>query len=193
MTPASLPRSVRCIPLLFALVAVLLPVQFWLARVRGEPYPAVLLPAFDRVATDAEGRTVAESVAIVVRFADGSVEPLPLRALFARAPSSHIIAMAQIALKPKEAPPAAEPPRSALRAWLEGNVAPGLRLGTARRRYWSGPEPGTVSWLRARMHELFPGRRPARIDVQWYVDRYAWQAGRWVRQRDPTVSLEMPL
>jgi hypothetical protein len=189
MTP---PGSARWVPWLFAVVAVLLPIQFWFARTRGEPYPALLLPAFDRVATDADGRVVAESVAIVVRFADGTVEPLPLRTLFARAPSSHIMAMAQIALKPKP-PPAAEATRSRLRAWLERYVTPGLAPSKARRRYWTGPDPRTVSWLRARVHELFPGRPASRIEVQWYVDRYAWQAGGWARQRQRTASLDVPL
>ncbi|HEU4439428.1 MAG TPA: hypothetical protein VFT36_09255 [Methylomirabilota bacterium] len=191
MTP---PRSERWIPWLFALVAVVLPLQFWFARAnpRGEPYPAILLPAFDRVATDADGRVLAESVTIVVRFADGTIEPLPLRTLFARAPSSHIMAMAQIALKPKPEHPA-EAKDSRLREWLKRYVAPGLALSTARRHYWSGPDPGTVSWLRARVQELFPDRRPSRIGVEWYVDRYEWQADRWVRQRDRTASLELPL
>jgi hypothetical protein len=103
MTP---PGSARWVAWLFAVVAVLPPIQLWIARVRGEPYPTLLLPAFDRVATDADGRVVAESVAIIVRFADGAVAPLPLRTLFARAPNSRIMAMAQIALKPKPPPPA---------------------------------------------------------------------------------------
>ena len=188
------PPSERWVPWLFAVVVILLPLQFWFARVNpwGEPYPAILLPAFDRVATDADGRVVAESVAIVVRFADGTVEPLPLRALFGRAPNSHILAMAQIALKPKPAPPAGSKD-SRLREWLKRYLAPGLALGTARRHYWSGPDPGTVSWLRRRVHELFPDRHPSRIGVEWYLDRYAWQAGRWVRQRDRTGSLDVPL
>lgn len=186
------PRSEQWVPRLFAVVVVLLPLQFWFARMRGEPYPALLLPAFDQVATDADGRVVAESVAIVVRFADGTVEPLPLRTLFARAPSSHILAMAQIALKPKPPPPAASK-HSRPREWLEAYVAPGLALSTARRLDWSGPDPETVSWLRRRVHELFPGRQASRIEVEWYVDRYAWQADGWARQRDRTVTLEVPL
>lgn len=189
MTPS---RSERWVPWLFAAVAVLLPIQFWFARVREEPYPAVLLPAFDRVPTDAGGRVVAESVALTVRFPDGTVEPLPLRTLFARAPSSHIMAMAQIALKPKPGhPPGSTPSR--LRAWLERHVAPGLAPRRARKRYWSGPEPGTVAWLRARVHELFPDREATGVDVQWYVERYAWQADGWTRQRDRTASLHVPL
>lgn len=195
MTPPSGSRSERGIALLFAVVAILLPFQYWIARtsVRGEPYPALIMPAFDGLAANPDGAIPAESVAVAVTFADGAVEPVPLRALLAGAPSSHIMAMAHIALKPKPPAPPARPAGSWWREWIKEHVAPGLALSAARRHYWAGPDPRTVAWLRARVQELFPGRRAAAVTVEWYADTYEWRTDRWLRQRNRTASLKVPL
>jgi hypothetical protein len=180
----------------FALVVVLVPIQYWFAKAnpRGEPYPALLMPAFDGAATDAQGLVSGESVAITVTFEDGTEKPVPLRTLFARAPSSYIMAMAHIGLKPKPAPPVEAPiAPSSFRELLKHRVVPGVSLSAARRYYWSGPDPRTVAWLRTRMRELFPGRRAMRVTVDWYVDTYGWNADRWIRRQTRTASLEMPL
>ena len=195
-TEEACPRSERWIPLVFALVVVLLPTQYWFARANpwGEPYPALLMPAFDGTQTDRHGRVSGESVAIVVSFGDGTTESVPLRTLLAAAPSSHIIAMAQIALKPKPSPPVDRPTSpSSLRELLKRYVVPGLPLRAARIQYWSEPHPLTVEWLRTRMRELFPGRRAMRVTVDWSVDTYVWQADRWMRQQTRTLSLDVPL
>lgn len=197
MSPGTaLPRSERWIPLVFALVVALLPIQYWFAKVnsRGEPYPALLMPAFEGTQTDRHGLASGESVTIVVSFEDGTESTVPLRMLFARAKSSQIMAMAHIALKPKPAPPIDRSTDSAsLREFLKRHVVPGLPLSTARINYWSGPDPLTVEWLRARMRELFPGRRAIRVTVGWSLDTYAWQADRWIRQRTGVLSLDVPL
>lgn len=192
MTP---PGSARWVPWLFAVVAVLLPIQCWFARtsVFGEPYPALIMPAFDGLATNPDGRIPAESVSVIVTFADGAVEPMPLRMLFAGAPSSHIMAMAQIALKPKPPRPPARPPDPWWRALIKQYVAPGLALRAARTQYWSGLDPRTVAWLRAKTQAVFPGRRAAAVTVEWYADTYEWRADRWQRQRNRTTSLTVPL
>ena len=179
MTP---PGSARWVAWLFAVVAVLLPIQFWFARtsVFGEPYPALIMPAFDGLATNPDGKIPAESVSVVVTFADGAVEPMPLRMLFAGAPSSHIMAMAQIALKPEPPRPPARPPDPWWRALIKRYVAPGLALRAARTQYWSGPE-------------VFPGRRAAAVTLEWHADTYEWRADRWQRHRNRTTSLTVPL
>jgi hypothetical protein len=188
-------RSEQWIVRLFVVVVGLLPVQYWIARtsVLGEPYPALIMPAFDGRVTTSDGKIPAESVGVVVTFADGTVEPLPLRTLFARAPSSHIIAMAQIALKPKPPRPLDRPPDPWWRALIKQYVVPGLALRAARTQYWSGPDPRTVAWLRARMQEVFPGRRASEVRVEWYSDTYEWRGDRWQRQRNRTTSLTVPL
>jgi hypothetical protein len=179
---------------LFVVVAVLLPVQYWIARtsVLGEPYPALIMPAFDGLVTNPDGAIPMESVAVVVTFADGAVEPVPLRTLFGGAPSSHVVAMAQIALKPK--PPRPDRPQDPWwRAVIKQYVVPGLVLSAARKQYWSGPDPRTVAWLRARLQEVFPGRRAAAATVEWYADIYEWRGDRWQRHRNRTTSLTVPL
>lgn len=190
------PRSERLIALIFALAAILLPVQYWFARTnwRGEPYPALLMPAFDRTSRDGRGLASGQSATVTVTFDDGTVEPLPLRRLFARAPSSHILAMAEIGLKPKPSPPvgAARSPES-FRELLEQHVLPGLSLATARRYHWSGPEPETLEWLRTRVRELFPGRRARGLRVEWRVDTFVWETDRWARRQAPLLSLDVPL
>ena len=195
-TKEARPQSERWIPFVFALVVILLPTQYWFARANpwGEPYPALLMPAFEGTQTDGHGRASGESVAIVVSFGDGTVESVPLRTLLARAPSSHIMAMAQIALKPKPSPPVDRPASpSSLRELLKRHVVPGLPLRAARISYWSGPDPLTVEWLQTRMRELFPGRRAIRVTVDWSVDTYVWQADRWIRQQTRALSLDVPL
>jgi hypothetical protein len=184
------------IAILFAVVAILLPIQFWFAKTnsRGEPYPALLMPAFDGTSSDARGLASGRSVTVTVTFDDGTVEPLPLRRLFARAPSSHILALAEIGLKPKPSPPVgyARSPGS-FRELLKQHVLPGLSLANARRYYWSGPEPETVDWLRARVGELFPGRPARGVRVEWRVDTFVWETSRWKRRHTPSLSLDIPL
>jgi hypothetical protein len=179
----------------FVVVAVLLPVQYWIARtsVWGEPYPALIMPAFDGPVTNPDGTIPAGSVAVDVTFADGGVESVSLHTLFAEAPSSHVVVMAQIALKPKPPAPPARPAGSWWRELIRQYVAPGLVLSAARRQYWSGPDPRTVAWLRARVQEVFPGRRPAAVTVEWYDETYEWRGDRWHRHRDRTTSLTVPL
>lgn len=111
MTSTARPRSERWIVRLFVVVAVLLPVQYWIARTSAfwEPYPALIMPAFDGLVTNPDGTIPGGSVAVVVTFADGGAEPVPLRPLFGGALSSHVVAMAQIALKPKPPRPARPP------------------------------------------------------------------------------------
>jgi len=190
------PRSERWIPLVFALVVVLLPAQYWFASTNpwGEPYPALLMPSFAGTGTDGHGLPSGESVTIVVSFEDGTVESVPLRTLLARAPSGQIMAIAHIALKPKPPPPLDSPTSpSSLRGFLKRHVLPGLPLRMARMNYWAGPDPLTVEWLRTRMRELFPGRRATRVAADWYVDTYVWHADRWMRQRTRSLSLDVPL
>jgi hypothetical protein len=188
-------RYERRISFLFAIMAVLLPIQFWFAHTnpRGEPYPALVLPAFTGTPSDERGLASGESVGITVRFRDGSAEPVPLRTLLGKAPSSHIMAMAHVALKPKPPLPAERAPSSRLRDLLKRYVVPGLALSAVRRYYWSGVDPDTVAWLRTRVGQLFPGRTPALVMVAWYRDTYVWDGATWVRRKKPTVSLEVPL
>jgi hypothetical protein len=151
------------------------------------------MPAFEGSMTNARGLVSTPSVDIVVIFADGTVGRLPLRTLLAPAPSSHIMAMARIALRPKRPPPADEPDSGTLPERLKRRIAPGLALSTARVHYWSGTEPGTIEWLRTRMQEIYPDRPVKQVRVDWYRDTYTRQAGRWNRDRAPVVSLDVPL
>lgn len=129
---------------LFVVVLVWLPVQYALVGLLGsrygEPWPAVVMPGFQRV-WDTSEQIVLPTVVLEVHFADGARATVPHAALLHDLPRSHHRAFLEAAFRPET---------------LSG------RAGTERARH-----PEAVGWLRARLGTLYPGRRPVRLDARW--------------------------
>ncbi len=139
----------RRIKSLFAIVAVLLPLQYVAAVKTGEPYPAIVMPSFGGWAVDPAGRFWVGATDVTVFFSDGSKSEVPLRTIFDQAPESHYSVMAEFALKPKEKHvPEDLWGGNALARLLKKHVVPGYVLSKERRECWAGVEPSQTRFRR---------------------------------------------
>jgi len=70
VTSPARPRSERWIVRLFVVVAGLLPAQYWIARTSdlGEPYPALIMPAFDGLVTNPGWAVLVAGVVLTIVY-----------------------------------------------------------------------------------------------------------------------------
>lgn len=142
--------NTRNVRRLFAAVLVLLPLHYGLVGLTSladwpEPWPAVVLPAFQSV-WDREEHIEMPQAALEVRFADGSMDVAPVAAVFRPLPASHHLGI------------------------LRRQYTPYSMSGTTRTE--QGLRPGARRWLRARIASIYGDRPLDRIDVVWYRVRY---------------------
>lgn len=163
----------------FVALIVAFPMQYLFARTFGEPYPALMMPAFSGARLNSEGR-VGVLRARVVWHLDGALtNEMTLRRLFEKAPSSHFEAMARNALLPRAQPL----PKSGLwgttplKEMVLRKVLPGYVLNRVRSRYWEGVSPDVVQWLKQRGKELHPDNPPKGVEVIWQREQFTWEHG----------------
>lgn len=183
------------IVVLFISAALVFPFQYWFIVSHEEPYPALLMPALAGAGVDEHGDIVAKTADVVFEFDGGVKETLTLRKLFERAPSSHFMEMAKVALLPKplDPPPSDAWGRTPLSRFVKQHVIPGRTLARLRKWCWSGVEPEIVEWLRQRAVELFPGRHASRVEILWHKDAFIFHGTNLTRIREPKESLKVHL
>lgn len=140
------PRTVRR---LFLAVLIVLPIQYGLVglvdRVHGEPWPTLVLPAFQSTG-ERGGATTLDHVALEAVFADSTQT---------RVPTAHLLP---------------ELPASQHLGFFRTQCRPAVLSGTQRTERCLRPEAAT--WLADRVTALFPDRTPRRLDVAWSRMRY---------------------
>lgn len=176
---------VPAVRLTFALVALLFPIQYLIAKRLAEPYPAIMMPGFGGARTDSSGAYVLGKADLVVTFRDGTRDSASLRTVFARAPSSQFWPVAEGILRPRLAPAAPAPGRRRSLA----RFLPGLQQFKDHRWYWAGIAPETSHWLEHRLLELFPRRVPASATVRWFTDTVRPSGGGFAREEVLADSL----
>lgn len=181
-------RLIRCA---FAAIALLFPFQYWYAKTRAEPYPALILPGFGASGLGTDGRIHAESADLVVGLDDGSNHIVSMGTLFSEAPISHVASMASIGLRPKATAIPSDLWGDSNKYFLKSKVFPGLVVGTVNSAYWSGLPPDTSRWINRRIAELFPSHTATRAKVIWYADDFSLRTGQLARDRIYEVSVEI--
>lgn len=152
---------------LFIAVLILLPVQYVLVGIiglyRSEPWPALVMPGFQRVyAPDAIREP---TVRFEATFADGYRLALQPTDLLEALPRSHHGAVLTAHFRP---------------ASLSGSPA------TERART-------AAAWLRHRLHSHYPDARPVRLDVIWEEILYLPNDGSPIVAHDALDTLTISL
>jgi len=156
---------------LFLACFVLLPLQYALVGVvglhtGGEPWPALVLPAFQAPDTDEAGALLETQPVLAATFADGEKTRVPVEALLAGLPASHHGAFFAEQCRP---------------AALSGTPT------TERCRH-----PAARRWLRERLAARYPGEAaPRRLDIVWVQLRHAPGASAPRRTALDTLSLTL--
>ena len=137
--------NLRTVRHLFVFTLILLPIQYALVGVVGhtygaEPWPALVLPAFQSV-WDREGPVSVDRVALEVTFSEGERTAVPIEAFLA------------------------DLPRSQHLGFFRSQCAPASISGTTDTERCL--HPAAVRWVAARLDTLFPDRSPRGLDVIW--------------------------
>jgi hypothetical protein len=152
------------IRLLFAAVILWQPIQYLIAVRFGEPYPALIMPAFAGTLVDREGNIRFGDVKCKVLLQDGRTTLLSAYDLLSVAPSAHHGAIMAHMFSPP-APPIDPWPAGSLKARL----FPGRALSRIRKTQ-NILDPQTKDWLKHRLETIYPGEEPESITFVWYED-----------------------
>jgi hypothetical protein len=181
-------RLIRCA---FAAIALLFPLQYWFAKTRAEPYPALILPGFGASGLGTDGHVHAENADLVVGLDDGSNHIVSMGTLFSEAPISHVASMAIIGLRPKAMAIPSDLRGGSNKHSLKSKIFPGLVVGTLNSACWSGLPPETSRWIDRRIAQLFPSHRATRAKIIWYADDFSLRTGQVARDQIDEVSVEI--
>jgi len=173
----------------FLLTPLLVVAQLAMIHARyGEPYPAIMMPAFGGTLATPAGNIAIESGAAVVRFTDGSTARATLRALLAEMPVSHhwVVGTTMFRHTPIEA--GSVPPRSALKGWIIEHVTPIRARWAERRRRGNPVEPETQEWLARRVAAMYPAKAASSVEFEWMRHEYRVVDGRAVLIDESTTE-----
>jgi len=151
------------IKLLFAAVILWQPLQYMIAAKFGEPYPALIMPAFAGTMTDGDGNIRLRNVRCKILFQGDEVAWLPAHELLSPA-NGHDAAIVSHMFGPSSATANPWPSGS-----LKARLFPGRALSRARSAQ-KELDPQTKDWLERRLNNLYPSRRPETITFIWYED-----------------------
>jgi hypothetical protein len=158
----------RLVRSVFLAVIALLVAQAVYSYAVQEPYPSFVFPSFSG-APDHQGPVRLLRPRFVVHFT-GSDQAVEVRYQRLLEPAPGVVADA-IAYTVFAPPPAENRPRSTpgqFRLFLEQpTFTRGTRTLSATLR-----NPGTRSWLRTRLAQLYPGRTPRSLEISWDEHRY---------------------
>ena len=139
----------------FVAVMIFLPLQYSLVGLagvwEGEPWPALVLPAFQAPTVDGEGAVTDMRSSFVATFGDGQRVAVPTEVVLKNIPPSHRTSVLSEQCQPASLSGAAD---------------------TERCR-----QPAVRRWLRAHLSQAYPDRTPQRLDVVWTELRYTLGSG----------------
>jgi len=189
-------QPTHTIKALFPVLMGLLPLQYYFAKTYAEPYPALLMPAFEGSMADENGTITTHSVDVFIHFDDGTKRRISSGTLLADAPSSHrgaiIKAIFRSHNRTNELPDNiwGSVPWKQL---IKRHVIPGYVLRMIRMIYLQEAEPQTCTWLRQRIRALYPDRKPVSALFLWYKDSYTVSHARPRRNRKSYGVFEVGL
>jgi hypothetical protein len=155
--------------LLFVCTVLLLCGQWVLMRVGGEPYPALLMPAFEGDGGYRAGVVETTRMDVVLVQSDGSQRTFQPSDLFSDFDSSYQRSLALKFLSPTRTQPEArspDGPRGSLRR-LSRQLIPGLHRGQ-RQRDAPDNQTSLQGWLKSRVVQLLPNQEVTRVEFQWF-------------------------
>jgi len=139
-------RSIRRI---FTAVLILLPIQYALVGIiehyHSEPWPALVLPAFQSV-WDQESAITVDHATLEATFSDGRRVPIPSDALLVDLPASQHL------------------------GFFRMQCQPASLSGTTRTERCTRTD--AASWMRKRIDSMYPDRSVRRLDVIWKRSMY---------------------
>jgi hypothetical protein len=164
---AEAPVAPRWVWVLFAAVAVWIPLQAVIIPRYGEPYPSLVLPSFWG-ALVRDGLYQIPSVTIVIEFQDGTTASVTPDSLLASLPPTHRNPVLWFNFWPRPRVETTPSTSSVIKEWL----VPGY-VRRERKAHRVVPPDDTVrAWLSARAAELMPGRVPRVYHFVFYETAY---------------------
>ena len=187
-----LSRSFRVkIRILFLSILLIFPLQLLFIYQFGEPYPALMMPAFGGSGgAEADGSFSATHNTIVIHFTDGQTEQTTRRTLLEETPGSHHATIMRNMFRPHEerqAPPDDLWGSSEAEQFVKTHVIPGYVLRQQRGAFELEAHADTKQWLYQRVRELYPGRTPSSVEFIRHTDTLMYSRNN-LRQTDQDSS-----
>lgn len=172
------------IRLVFACVLVIFVIGFAAARTVGEPYPAILMPGFRIVTSEASPkpeespggaparstpRTLYAATEVELNY-DGMSRSVSPARFFDTIPDSMRTQVLYRNFSPPEAWLATARSKSSPPSWrvaLEESILPGLEIRREKPYLHQQLSTETLEWLRERARRLYPDETPTSLDVVW--------------------------
>jgi hypothetical protein len=164
---AEAPVAPRWVWVLFAAVAVWIPLQAVIIPRYGEPYPSLVLPSFWGALVRDELYQI-PSVAVLVEFEDGTTARITPDALLASLPPTHRHPLLWFNFWPRPAVETKPSTAGAIKQWL----VPGYVRRERKANRIAPPDQAVLAWLRARAAALVPGRVPRAYHFVFYETAY---------------------
>lgn len=179
------------IRILFLSILLIFPFQLLFVYLFGEPYPALMMPAFAGTeGAKADGSFESTQTDIIIHFNDGLTEHVAPQTLLAEIPDSHHGAIMRMMFRPtdeRQAPPDDVWGASELERFIKTQIIPGYVIKQQRGVFEPEAHPDTKQWLSQRIHELYPHRTPDAIEFIYYTNTLQYSRND-LRQNDQDSS-----
>ena len=180
------------IRILFLSILLIFPFQLLFVYFFGEPYPALMMPAFAGTeGAKADGSFESTQTDILVHFTDGQTEQISQQTLLADIPDSHHGAIMRMMFRPNEerqAPPDDAWGDNALERFIKTHIVPGYVIKQQRGTFEPEAHMETKQWLKQRIHELYPYRTAHTVEFVYYTDILQYSHNN-LRPQDQDTSL----
>lgn len=180
------------IRILFLSILLIFPFQLLFVYFFGEPYPALMMPAFAGTeGAKADGSFESTRTDILIHFTDGQTEQVSQQTLLANIPDSHHGAIMRVMFRPTGESQTSSDDLSgdtALERFIQTYIVPGYVITQQRDAFETETHTETKQWLKQRIHELYPHQTPHAVEFIYYTDTLQY-AHNDLRPKDQDTSL----
>ena len=178
---------------LFLVVAIMLPLQYFVSKRFEEPYPAIILPGFGGISGYSGDYFQYEQPEIVFVSFDGQEKAFSQGQLLSPFPDSHhqkIMHQSFHFSLDENEPLSGTYPKRVKRKL--NRIFPHFKTGFLNRMARENQESVRI-WLKDRSRLLVPEMNIASVEVRWYDSRYTFTKGKAHNDRKLIGTLRMPL
>ncbi|MEM8535663.1 MAG: hypothetical protein AAGF95_32840 [Chloroflexota bacterium] len=180
------------IRILFLSILLIFPFQLLFVYFFGEPYPALMMPAFAGTeGAKADGSFESTHTDILIHFTDGQIEQVAQQTLLANIPDSHHGAIMRMMFRPTEerqALPDNVQESTPLEHFIKAHIVPGYAITQQRDTFQPETHTETKQWLEQRIHDLYPHQTPHIVEFIYYTDTLHYSHN-YLRPKDQNASL----
>lgn len=150
----------------FAGIILIVPIQYYIAKRIGEPYPSLILPSFAGDNTH-NGKFETRTADVYVSFCDGTERVVTPNELLNGMPGSHINSVMDWVFGPRMPRPHPIP------SWKKVifSFSPAYEKRVLRGEGESFVDSQTKLWIQKRLCTRY-GSQPKALEINWFLDMY---------------------